>query len=356
MRRHTLLVWILFPLAACGDDDSAADSRKDAGRSDAIQTAGDSSGRGGTGEQRSSTGGRSGSSAQQSPADAGSKDPGSNPKDADPSDNQDASATSSDSQAITIRFRGKFGERALNCSESYELPSLPGARVSPGDFRFYVQEVRLTTAAGKEAPVVFDERPPVQTRDVALIDFTDETGHCGSGTTEQNTTITGKVPRGDYTGILFMNGVPESVNHQDLVDGKPPLDDATTHWGWTTGYRFVLSAVAVEPGETSEADGGVIGAGGTSFIHVGAGGCSGATTSGFTCSRPNRNRVVLPVFDVEKNVIVADLARVFDKVDLSQPLECHGPSSAACGPAYTALGLNAADGSARKDQQVFRVE
>lgn len=343
---------VLALLLACGDDDNdAADGGKDAGaesnsRHDATKAAGrgGSSGSGGRsgGGAGAGAGGESGAGGAAGTSDAGS---GGAPD-----------ADSGDMQRVTIRFQGKFGAKKLACGDEYALPGLAGAAVTPTDFRFFVQEVRLISESGKEEPVIFDDRAPAQTRDVALIDLTDDLGRCGSGTTEPNAMITGKVAAGKYTGIAFVNGVPESVNHQDLLAGKAPLDDASTYWGWNNGYRFIMSGLAVVPGEADDADGGVAPLAGNSVVHVGAAGCSGAPQTGFKCSRPNRNHVALKAFNADSNVIVADLEKVFGGLDLSKPLECHGPSSPACGTAYAALGLDASDGSARDMQTVFRAE
>jgi uncharacterized repeat protein (TIGR04052 family) len=341
--RVAKLSWaLLIAVGACDDDDtSAANSGADSGSPTA----------GAAGKRPSSAGmsggaGKAGAGTMQPAGESGGRsDAGAEPDD----------AGSDDQQAVTIRFAGKFEDRALSCADTYQLASLGDARVSPSDFRFFVQELRLVTASGKEELVVFDERSPVQTREVALIDFTGEEGHCGNGTSAQNTTITGKVPRGRYTGVIFVNGVPENVNHQDIAKGKPPLDDATMYWSWNTGYRFLLSGIDVEAADDADVDAGGSSAG-SSFVHVGVAGCSGSPANGFACSRPNRNRIELSGFDPEQDVIVADLAKIFADVDLSQTLQCHGPSSPACGPAYAALGLNAGDGTARDTQSVFRVE
>lgn len=330
---------VLLVLAACGDDDdSAADGGKDSGASETPRARRDA-GVAGAGGNRAGASGASGAGGTAGKPDAGESEDGG----------------SDGLQSVTIRFRSKLGDLPLTCGKSYTLPGVEGASITPTDFRFYVEDVRLVTASGHEESVVFGDRAPVQTRDVVLIDFTNDDGHCGTGTTAENTTITGKVAPGTYTSIVFVNGVPETVNHQDITTAEPPLDDPTTNWGWTTGYRFILTGIQVDPTEVAEADAGAP-AGGISFVHVGAGGCAGSTKGGFTCARPNRNRIALSGFDPDTSVIVADLAKVFANVDLSKPLECHGPSSPACGPAYTALGLNAADGTARDTQEVFRVE
>jgi uncharacterized repeat protein (TIGR04052 family) len=298
-------------------------------------THGTRAGTGGTGLVGSATIGRAGGASPQRMPDASVEPPA-------PSDADDAGSPA-EVQPIEIRFSGKLGDRPLTCTDTYTLPALGDAKVSVSDFRFFVQEVRLVTADGREEPVTFDDRAPVQTGDVAVIDFTDASGSCGDGgSTAQNTKITGRVKAGAYSGIVFVNGVPESVNHQDIFSANPPLDDFSTYWGWAIGYRFMLMAVTVEPSATS-------------FVHVGSEGCISAQ-GGYKCSRPNRNRIQLDNFDPAKSTIVADLAGVFSNLDLTSPVECHSSSSSPCATAYGSVGINTTNGQPRDEQSVFRVE
>jgi uncharacterized repeat protein (TIGR04052 family) len=223
-----------------------------------------------------------------------------------------------------------------------------------------VEDIRLITSSGDEARVVFDDKSPFQTKDVALLDFTDRQGTCTAGGETINTTITGKVAPGDYTGIVFVNGVPETLNHQNLTLAKPPLQDASTNWGWSSGYRFIMTGVIVDAADRNALDPGELDAGvvssGANIVHIGAGGCSGTTgAGGFTCTRPYRTRIKLDAFNPEADTIVADLGKVFEGVDLKDAIDCHGPGP-ECAPAYDALGLNVDTGATVDSQTVFRVE
>jgi uncharacterized repeat protein (TIGR04052 family) len=312
----------------CGDDeDGAADSGTDSGGDQAGR--GGSGGRGGAGG-RSGAGGRGGQSAGQ-----GSDD--------------DAGLAE---RSVTIRFKAKIGDEDLACGREYDGLGSSKVQATPQDFRFFVESVKLISKDGAEVPVRFDERAPFQTKDVAFLDFTDGQGSCAPGATT-NTTITGKVPVGDYSGIVFVNGVPESINHQNIAVAKPPLQDASTYWGWQSGYRFIMAELL--PTAQPDADAGVDPTGGASFVHIGTGGCTGANATGFTCARANRNAIKLDDFDPETDTVVADLGKVFANVNLETGLECHGPSP-ACNALYSALGLELATGKALDAQEVFRVE
>jgi uncharacterized repeat protein (TIGR04052 family) len=280
-------------------------------------------------------------------------------------------------QRVTIRFQAKIGDRALTCGEHYPDQGTSRVTATPLDFRFYVQDLRLTAADGTEARVEFDDSPPFQNRDVALIDFTDGEGECGSGGSIVHTTITGTVAPGTYDGVVFVNGVPEELNHAAPAEtAGAPLDDVTLFWGWLGGYRFIvaeLGAVTADAGvdasvndaghEDAGHDGGAPhGDGGTSHggsgaaaVHIGSTGCSGNQSAGFSCSRQARNEIRLTGFDPERNAIIADLGKVFETSDLLQPPVCHGVAPQCAAP-YAAFGIDLDTGEPLETQQVFRVE
>jgi uncharacterized repeat protein (TIGR04052 family) len=326
MRRSVVLMASICLLAAqaCGDDD---EQTADAGAG--------SGGKGAGGKGEKAGGGGHGGSGGAKAASGGSG--GSGPS----------------VQAVTIRFKAKLGDEDLDCEKHYSGQGATKLAASPHDFRFFVEQVRLIASGGEEVPVQFDERAPFQTKDVALIDFTERKGSCTAGGATVNTTITGKVPAGVYAGVVFVNGVPESLNHQNLTSAKPPLQDASTYWGWSSGYRFLMASVLADTGDAAAADGGSTSSG-LNLVHVGAAGCSDVGTD-FTCSRPNRNRIHLKGFDPDRDTIVADLSKVFADIDLRESVDCHGPGP-ECGPAYAALGVSLDTGAPLDVETVFRVE
>jgi uncharacterized repeat protein (TIGR04052 family) len=314
---------LLISLQACGDDDGPSNA--------------DRGGSGGRGEQG-----------------------GPNGRDAGTDDDDGGTAT----REVTLQFKAKLGDEDLECGREYPDQGSTDQTAMPQDFRFFVQEASLIARNGDEVPIAFDERPPFQTKEVVLIDFTNGDGHCTTGGTIVNTILTGKVPEGDYTGVVFVNGVPESRNHQNIAVAKAPLQDASTHWGWQGGYRFIMAElrptqleILEDAGIDEHEDAGVAqhgGGGVASSIHVGSLGCSGSNAAGYTCTRSNRNRVRLSGWK-PSSVIVADLGRVFANSDLHEPLECHGPSP-ACSALYARLGVDLDSGEPLDTQAVFRLE
>lgn len=264
---------------------------------------------------------------------------------------------SSGRQPITLTFKATVGARDLTCGENYTGQGSTKVGVTPQDFRFFVQEVRLVTAGGREERLSFDDRLPFQTKDVALLDFAEATGTCLSGVSPTNRTITGTVPSGDYRGVVFVIGVPESLNHSDFTMAPKPLSDPSTSWQWQQGYRFLMAELT----QTATADGGVptlpdggIGSANALF-HLGSGACSGTPGTGFTCGRANRAEVRLSNFDPTKNRIVADLGAVFADADLGSEIACHG-SMPVCAPMFRAVGVEIDAGTPLTTQSVFRVE
>lgn len=250
-------------------------------------------------------------------------------------------------RAVTLQFEGRFGSEPLACGRTHA-----GAAMLR-DFRFFVQDVTLIGRSGERARVQLVERAPFQTPDVALIDLA--AGQCGASSEPGRTTLEGEVEPGEYTALELTLGVPERVNHQNFAAAKAPLADASTYWGWANGYRFILAAISLPTsGDALAADGGAAEEPGSSVVHVGAGGCSGSTSRGFACSRPNRARIRLDDFDPERSVIVADLAQVFSELDVQQGVVCHG-FAPECAGAYAALGLDG-QGQATDTQRVFSAQ
>jgi uncharacterized repeat protein (TIGR04052 family) len=244
-------------------------------------------------------------------------------------------------EPITIQFAAQVGAAPFACGSSYDAVGSAETSVEPQDFRFFVHDVRLIAADASEVPVELDARSPWQGLGTALLDFEDATGACLSGDAAINTTVTGLVPPGEYTGIAFRIGVPESANHGDPAVQPAPLAAGSMTWGWLSGYKFLRAELG------SEGGGGV--------LHLGAAGCSGDPAAGsVTCSRSNRPQVSFAEFDAQSDVIVADLAALFAGTDLTSSALCHS-SGAACEAPFQSLGVDLETGQSAPGQSVFRV-
>lgn len=252
-----------------------------------------------------------------------------------------------DMQAVTLRFGAKLGDSNFACGQRYQAQGSSAVAVTPIDFRFFVQQVRLIRADGVEVPLLLAERAPWQTRQVALLDFEDGSGSCVNGNAGTNRQVTGWAPPAAYTGVVVVQGIPAALNHADPASAPAPLRNApATLWSWTLGYKFLLA-------ELAQLD--ASGAPGLGLVHVGSMGCTGS--GGIVeCTRSNRPELRFEQFDLTRDTIVADLSLLFAATDLTQDNQCHATGS-TCADAYTRLGLNYATGQATPaSQQVYRVE
>ncbi len=123
-------------------------------------------------------------------------------------DRPDTSIADAGPQPVTLKFKAKVGAEDFKCGTTYTNLGSTSDSVAPRDLRFFVQDVMLLDATGRETPLTLDARSPWQTKDVALLDFEDGTGLCANGNPELNDIVTGTVPAGTYSGLRFTNGVP----------------------------------------------------------------------------------------------------------------------------------------------------
>lgn len=255
-----------------------------------------------------------------------------------------AEEVASDAETV-LQFAFNAADAPLACGETYTVGSAD-TDVTVNDARFFVSNVRLTTADGSETPFALRQDGLWQYDNVALLDFEDGTAGCvEGGTAEMNNTVIGVVPDGEYTGVTFDLGVPFDLNHVDVTTAESPLNVASMWWNWRGGYKFVRLDLMTESNPW--------------LMHVGSVGCDASDKTeppAEPCARPNVATIQLDGFEAGMNVIVADIATLFANVDLSQsepqPHGCmSGVDDPDCANLLPALGLD--DGTA---QQFFRVE
>lgn len=235
-------------------------------------------------------------------------------------------------QPVTLRFAVKVGSQPFACGTTYSLGN-PKTAVTPNDFRFYVSDVALLDAQGKATPVTLDQDGKWQYQSVALLDFENKTGACVNGTTETRDRIIGTIPKGSYTGLQFTLGIPFELNHGDATLAPSPLNLTGLWWNWQLGYKFARldlqkpamhssqghspkaqsSKAHQAAGDHGEASGGFP-------IHLGSTGCAAQppAQTPTVCKNPNKAVVTFPRFNAAQNVVVADLARLVAKTDLTQ--------------------------------------
>jgi uncharacterized repeat protein (TIGR04052 family) len=246
-------------------------------------------------------------------------------------------------ETVTVRFRAVAGDQEYSCGKSYSGIGTTKSTITPRDFRFYVHNVRLVDAAGKEVPLQLKQDEKWQLDNLALLDFEDATGGCGNGTPDTNHQIVGTVPaESAFKGIRFTLGVPFEKNHTDLTKMSSPLNLTALAWVWNAGRKFArldFSSTGAPRGYA---------------IHLGSTGCTPddtKTTIPTKCSAPNRAEVEILGFNPQKDVILADIAALLKDSDVNAAGKMmsgcmSGPQTPACQPLFANFGLPFGDQSA----------
>ena len=309
-------------------------------------------------------------------------------------------------QDVTLNFQALIGDQAAACGVTYDGVGAESSQIEVQDLRFYVSNLRLLNAAGEEVPLALTRDGQWQYENVALLDFEDGSARCAeSGNAAMNTQVTGTVPEGEYTGLVYTVGVPFALNHADVATAPAPLNVSSMWWNWQAGYKHMRidlmshsaatnMAAAEETGEHGDAEtdaeetgehgaeetaghgdaGGETGgdaegaAGGHGAvpaglwpIHLGSTGCvsdSGAVAPAAACAHPNVFEVRLDGFNPETDLVVADLSGLLNGVDLSQSLELAPPGCMSGGddPDCSALFTNLSLTQGADAQTFFRSE
>lgn len=224
--------------------------------------------------------------------------------------------------AVTIPFAAEIGGKPFSCSETFAGLGSSQTEVQAVDFRLFVSNPALIKADGSLQPIALTADGQWQLNSLALMDCEDATGACANGTAGTHTALTGTVPEGDYTGLVFTVGVPFDENHQDPTLAAAPLNTTAMFWNWQGGYKFVridMVPTAMAGMDESAADAGA-GHGKAKgwFLHLGSTMCDAAskTEAPKACANENRMEIRLDGFDPAKNTVVIDPAAVVAEADL----------------------------------------
>ena len=236
-----------------------------------------------------------------------------------------------DKTLVRIPFLATVNDMPLKCGERYQNVGVSRSSIELGDFRFYVHDVSFIDEEGNETPVKLDESSDFQLKYtkhdgsdgwLAMLDFAAlESEACARrGTESTNTVITGRAPEGKYTGLAFVLGVPNELNHINGSVSPSPLNSYGMQWSWASGYRHMkLEVQPTTDGATKE----------VFYFHSGAVGCTsddGAISGKYQCVSEMNSRIELP-YQPGKQAVQADLARLFAVTDFSTGRGCMGTSS-----------------------------
>ncbi|HRH46768.1 MAG TPA: metallo-mystery pair system four-Cys motif protein [Pyrinomonadaceae bacterium] len=251
-------------------------------------------------------------------------------------------------QPVAINFQAVVGDKLFDCKETYEGIGTTKSKMTVSDFKFYVEDVRLIDKKDKETAVSLTNDGKFQSEKVALLDFENGEGNCTNGTKELNTTILGTVPKGKYTGVKFVIGVPEEMNHLDPTLQSSPLNLTRMMWSWQIGYKFAR----IDTKTTGRPNGYV--------LHLGSTNCETDPNGKTNCKYSNRPEFSFAKFDLMKDVIKVDLKALFagSNVDINQEKTSAGcmsfPGDGDCTGIFKSLGLNfEAEGNQLSGKQTF---
>ncbi len=259
--------------------------------------------------------------------------------------------TSGPTTTVTLSFAAKVGDADFDCGGSYDAIGTTDATITALDFRFFVHDVRLVNDADEEVPVAIEDDGMWALGGSVLLDFEDGMDGCDGGNPNTNTSITGTVPEGTYTGLRFRMGLPFDQNHNVEAATQPaPLNLTSMWWNWQGGYKFLR----IDGTSTGIASGW--------RQHIGSTGCDGSMTGGVTmCTNPNITEVSFDAFDADTNTVVADLALLLQDTDIDTNTEMTPPGCMStptdpdCAGTFANLGLDHM-GVAGGAQTFFRVE
>lgn len=209
-------------------------------------------------------------------------------------------ASEKSSRTYTLNFAGMVGDQPVACDATYENVG-QGQTAVVKDFRFYVHGFELIRADGTSEPLTLDNEDPWQRDGVALLDF--EAGCESTGTKDTRTLVRGTAKDDTYTGLRFVLGVPFNLDHLDRSSAAAPLNLTKLFWDWQNGYIF--SRVDLNQGFQ---------------VHLGSTGCSGHPELGDTvkCLAPNLVTITFDQFNIDHDVVVADVATLVAGADLTK--------------------------------------
>lgn len=257
-------------------------------------------------------------------------------------------AQDADIQPITLHVVATIGDDPALCGNDYAGVGADAATIHFGDFRFYLSNIHLLTAAGDAVPLELAQDGLWQHDNVVLLDFEDGSATCSEiGNAALNGQIIGSAPTGDYAGLRFDLGVPFALNHADVTLAPSPLNIAALWWNWQGGYKFMRVDIATDAGANNAWN-----------LHLGSTGCASAAAvmaPDEPCTRPNIPTVTLPDFDPETDVIVADLGALLAEVALydstPMPPGCmSGLDDPDCPPLFAGFGLDVETGACVDDE------
>jgi uncharacterized repeat protein (TIGR04052 family) len=259
------------------------------------------------------------------------------------------SGASSSPVSITFQVADDNTTTAVDAFSCAGTMTVATRSLTPRDLRFWVSELKLVKADLTTVDVTLDQDGVWQYRNAALLDWETGDGSCNaSGTTGTHKVITGSAPSGDYIGVQFTLGLPQSLNMLRSSDSPAPLNTGAMYWSWTGGYKF--TKVEFLDGATATS------------LHVGSTGCTAyapGTVEPVTCAKAFRGQILVtdPAgFDPTSQRIVLNLNTLFLNFATATGGSCMpGDATASCQNVLTNMGLNFNDGTSVQGTNSFEI-
>lgn len=272
---------------------------------------------------------------------------------------------------VSISFDLSANGSTVKCGTALSSLGSKASAAELQDARFYLSNIALIDSAGNAVPVKLATND-WQNDQVALISFNDgSSSACGGKAMAANDKVTGTVPAGNYQGIQYEIGVPESLNHTDYATAAKPMNVAAMAWSWTSGRKYMLVEVNPKGGVTVTRTNTTTTPPTTTtstspswYVHLGSTGCTSNATSGsYACTNSNRMLVKLANFNLDTQKISLDLNALLAGADLSAdnggaPGCMSGSTDPECKAIFNNLKIDLASGNANSAgvQSVFVVK
>ncbi len=253
-------------------------------------------------------------------------------------------------QPVVVHFQARAGAQTVACGAALTGLGSDKRDAQLQDLRFYLHDLALLDSNGAAVPVQLDASPWTTSASagasqlqVALVDFEDGKAACANGTAGVHTAVSGLVAAGHHwKGLQFRVGVPEVLNHRDVLTAPAPLNLTAMFWSWLGGYKHLRIDLQTGPGTGWK-------------LHLGASGCD-QTAKGTVCSHPNQALIRLENFDPATQAVELDLASLLSQTELgTKHSGCMADlDDPLCLPLLHALGLpGGATVTAGPPQRVF---
>ncbi|XDD46149.1 MbnP family copper-binding protein [Leptospira sp. WS39.C2] len=240
-------------------------------------------------------------------------------------------------QTVNLNFEALVGGQSVTFNDTNK--TVDGKTVKFKDFRYYISEIKLIRADGSTADVTLNNENNWQNSGVALLDF--ETFK----TSDTRSKVTGSVLSGNYSGIQFTVGVPDSLNHLDRTTASAPLNIGSMTWAWSSGYKHANIEFSINND-----------AGYTQF-HMGSTTCNAAPNYG--CTKKFRASIQISgQINPSNQTIGFDVDKLLQGYSTTGAQSCMPGTAAPCDTLVQAFGLNISTGAVDSSisQRVFSLK